>query len=94
MGADCFKCTDSVKIFDMTDFVRIYDMVADRYDYLKPRGTITVEFDVKNGVLVLKFCLDDFYKETRLWPSGACSPSPTISELDSVSDDSFSVKEN
>ena len=56
---------------------------------------MTPEFNEKNGVHVLTFCLDDFYKETiRLWPSGACSLSPTISELDSVSDDTFSVKEN
>ena len=91
MGAGCFKCTDSVKIFDMTDSARIYEMIADRYDYLKPRGTIAAEFDEKNGVHVLTFGLDDFCKERiRLWPSGACSPSPTISEFDSVS--GFSIK--
>ena len=64
MGASCFKCTDSVKIFDMTDSVRIYNMIADRSNNLKPRGTITAESDVKNGAHVLTFCLDDFYKET------------------------------
>ena len=30
---------------------------------------------------------------TRPWPSGACLPSPTISEFDFASDGSFSVKE-
>ena len=94
MGAGCFKCTDSVKIFDMTDSVRIYDIISDRYDYLKPRGTVTFEFDEKNGVYVLMFCLNDFYKETkRLRRSSECSPSPTISEFDSVFDDSFSIEE-
>ena len=77
----------------MTHSVRICDMIADRYDYLKPRGTITAEFNEKNGVHVLTFCLDDFYKETiRLSPSGAYSPSPTIYELDSTSDNSFQKK--
>ena len=36
MGAECFTCTGSVKIFDTTDSDRIYDMIADRYDNLKP----------------------------------------------------------
>lgn len=36
MGADCFTCIGSVKIFDMTDSDRIYNMIADRYDILKP----------------------------------------------------------
>ena len=93
MGAGCFRCTDSVKIFDTTDSFRIYNMIADRSDYLKPRGTITADSDVKNGAHVLTFCLDDFYKETiRLLPSGACLPSPIISEFDY--DDSLSIKEN
>lgn len=58
--------------------------IAVRYDYLKPSETIAAGFDEKNSVHVLKFCLDDFYKETvKLWSSGECSPSPTISEFDS-----------
>ena len=92
MGAACFIRTDSVKIFDVTDSARIYDTVADEYDYIKPLGTITAEFDEKCSVYILNICLDKFYKKTiRLWPSGAFSPSPKISssEFDYVSDYSF-----
>lgn len=44
MGASCFKCTDSVKIFDMNRFCSNLRHVAGWYDYLKPKGTITAEF--------------------------------------------------
>ena len=62
MGAECFTCTGSVKIFDMTDSDRIYDMMADRYDNLKTWGTITAEFDEKNDVHVSTFSAECFYK--------------------------------
>ena len=95
MWAPCFKCTDSIKVFDVTDSVQMYDTIADEHNYIKPKGTITAEFDKKYNVYVLNFSLNKFHKETiRLWPSDACSPSPTISssEFDSVFDNSFSVE--
>ena len=67
MGAECFTCTGSVKIFDMTDSDRIYDMIADRYDNLKPWGTITAEFDEKNDVHVSTFSAECFYKALAVW---------------------------
>lgn len=47
MGAACFKCTDSVKIFDVIDSIQMYDRIADEHNYIKPKGAITAEFDEK-----------------------------------------------
>ena len=95
MGAICFKCTDSVKTFDVTESARTYDTIADEHDYIKSKATITAEFEEKRNVHVLNFCFDKFHNETiGLWPSSASGPSPTISssQFDSVSGNSFSAE--
>lgn len=60
MGAVCFKCIDCVKILTLNDSVRMYDAITEEQYYIKPKGTITAEFD-KKYVYVLNFCLDKFY---------------------------------
>ena len=41
MGLKCFKCW---KPCDLTD--NLYDVISNKYEYLKPRGTISMEYDV------------------------------------------------
>ena len=55
MGVACFKCIDCVKILML-----MYDAITEEQDYIKPKETITAEFD-KKYVYVLNFCLDKFY---------------------------------
>lgn len=58
----------------------MYDMIGDGYDYLRPKGAVTVEFDEKYNIYDLNFSLDILNKEIiRLWLSGIRSPSPCIS---------------
>lgn len=52
MGAACFKCTDSVKIFDVIDSIQTYDTIADEHNYIKPKGAITAEFDEKHAYVL------------------------------------------
>ena len=55
MGLACFKCCRSV---------HLYDIISNKYDYLKPRGANTMEYDVDIESYILRISLDNFLKET------------------------------
>ena len=57
----CFKCW---KPCDLTDNVRLHDVISNKYEYLKPRGTISMEYDVDTETYILKVSLDKCLKET------------------------------
>ena len=61
MGLKCFKCW---KTCDLTDNVHLYDVISNKYEYLKPRGTISMEYDVNTESYILRVFLDKFLKET------------------------------
>ena len=49
---------------DIENFGFCQQTIADEHDYIKPKRTITAEFDEKYNVYVLNFSLDKFHKET------------------------------
>ena len=42
----------------------MYDVISNKYEYLKPRGTISMECDVDIEFYILRISLDKFLKET------------------------------
>ena len=61
MGLACFKCLIPC---NLTDNLHLYDTVSKKYEYLKPNGTISVEYDVDTESYILRVSLDKFLKET------------------------------
>ena len=59
MGLKCFKCW---KPCDLTD--NLYDVISNKYEYLKPRDTISMEYDVDTESYILRISSDKFLKET------------------------------
>ena len=64
MGLACLKYCKSVKLYDVTDTMHLYDVISNKYDYLKPRGTIAMEYDVDTESYILRISLHKFLKET------------------------------
>ena len=60
-GLKWLKCC---KPCDLTDIVHLYDVISNTYEYLKPRGTISMEYDVDTESYKLRVSLDKFIKET------------------------------
>ena len=48
---------------DLAD-VHLYDVISNKFEYLKPRGTIYMEYDVDTESYILRISLDKFLKET------------------------------
>ena len=42
----------------------MYDIISHEYDYLKPRGTIAMEYDAETESYLLRISLEKFLKET------------------------------
>ena len=61
MGLKCFKCW---KTCDLTDNVNLHDVISNKYEYLKPRGTISMEYDGDTESYILRVLLDKLLKET------------------------------
>ena len=59
MGLKCFKCW---KPYDLTD--NLHDAISNKHEYLKPRGTISMEYDVDTESYILRISSDKFLKET------------------------------
>ena len=59
MGLKCFKCW---KPCDLTD--NLYDVISNKYEYLKPRDTISMEYDIDTESYILRISSDKFLKET------------------------------
>ena len=59
MGLKCFKCW---KPCDLTD--NLHDVISNKYEYLKPRGTISMEYDVDAESYTLRISSDKFLKKT------------------------------
>ena len=55
-----FKCW---KPCNWTDTVHLYDVISSKYEYLKQRGTISMEYDVETESYILRVSLDKFLKE-------------------------------
>ena len=51
MGLTCFKCW---KPCDLTDNVHMYDVISSKYEYLKPKGTISMEYGVDTESYILR----------------------------------------
>ena len=60
----CLKCFKCWKPCDLIDNVYLYDVISNKYKYLKPRGTISMEYDVDTKSYILRVSLDTFLKET------------------------------
>ena len=60
----CLKCFKGWKPCDLTDNVYLYDVISNKYEYLKPRCTISMEYDVDTKSYILRVYLDTFLKET------------------------------
>ena len=50
--------------FDRYVYCDMYDVISNKYEYLKPRGTISMECDVDIEFYILRISLDKFLKET------------------------------
>ena len=61
MGLACFKCQKSCSL---TDNIHLYGIISNKYEYLKPRETISMEYDVDTVSCILRIFLDKFLKET------------------------------
>ena len=63
MGCLCSKCDEpKIKIYDCTS-------PGDDFDYLRPKGTITLSIDRKYNVPVVDLRFDGWYENSvRLWP--------------------------
>ena len=61
MGLTCFKCW---KPCDLTDNVHMYDVISSKYEYLKPKGMISMEYGVDTESYILRVSLDKFLKGT------------------------------
>ena len=61
MGLKCFKC---LKPCNLTDDVHFYDIISNKYEYLKPRDTISVGYVLDTESYKLRVSLDTFLKET------------------------------
>ena len=48
----------------------MYDIISNEYDYLKPRGTIAMEYDAETESYLLRILLEKFLKETIELDSG------------------------
>ena len=51
----CFKFW---KPCDLTGNVHLYNAISNKYEYLKPRGRISVEYDVDTESHILRISLD------------------------------------
>ena len=60
-GSYLFTCW---KPCDLTDNAHFYNVSSNKYEYLKPRGTISMEYDVDTESYILRVSLDKFLKET------------------------------
>ena len=60
----CLKCFKCWKLCDLTDNVCLNDVISNKYEYLKPWGTISMEHDVDTKSYILRVSLDTFLKET------------------------------
>ena len=60
MGLKCFK---GWKPYNMTDNVHLYDEISNKYEYLKPRGKTSMEYDVDTESYKLRVSLDKCFKE-------------------------------
>ena len=60
MGLKCFKCW---KPCNWTDTVHLYGVISSKYEYLKQRVTISMEYDVETESYILRVSLDKFLKE-------------------------------
>ena len=47
----------------MTDNVHLYDVISNKYEYLKPRGTTSMKYDVDTECYKLRVSLDKCFKE-------------------------------
>ena len=61
MGLKCFK---RWKPCNLTDNVHLYDVISNKCECLKPRGTISMEYDVDTESYKLRVSLDKCFKET------------------------------
>ena len=61
MGLKCFKFW---KPCDLTGNVHLHNVISNKYEYLKPRGRISVEYDVDTESHILRILLDQFLKNT------------------------------
>ena len=60
----CFGHGALLVTVDIENFAFCQQTIADEHNYIKPKRTITAEFDEKYNVYVLNFSLDKFHKET------------------------------
>ena len=61
IGLKWFKCW---KPCDLTDNVHLHDVISNKYNYWKPMGAISMEYDVNTESYILRVSLDKFLKET------------------------------
>ena len=61
MSLKYFNCW---KPCNLTYNVHLYDAFCNKYKYLKPRVTITTEYDVNTESYILRIYMDKFLKET------------------------------
>ena len=59
MGLKCFTCWNSC---NLTDNVHLYGVISNKYEYLKPRCTTSMEYDVDTEPDILRISLDKFFK--------------------------------
>ena len=60
----CLKCFKCWKPCNLPDNVHLYDVISHKYEYLKPRRMISMEYDVDTETYILKVSLDKCLKET------------------------------
>ena len=52
------------KARNLADTVHFYHVISEKYDYLKPNGTISIEYDVDRECYIVGVSLDKFLKKT------------------------------
>ena len=58
IGLKCWK------LCDLTDNVHLDDVISNKYEYLKARGMVSMEYDVDIKSYILRISLGKFLKET------------------------------
>ena len=60
----CLKCFKFWKPCSLTDNVHLHDVISNKDEYLKPRSTFSMEYDLDTESYKLRVSLDKFLKET------------------------------